>query len=103
MNQVAARTNPAPIELDGIDQAIIGLLRRDGRLPYRAIALFVELGQAVLGGGVADLGQGQPDVPGLFRITGAHGVETFLEGLRPGRRRSHEERDSQKRGQTTLV
>ena len=69
----------------------------------RAFALFVQLGQAVLGGGVADLGQGHPDIPGLFRIAGAHGIETLLEGLRAGRRRCHEQHDSQKRGQRSLA
>ena len=37
MNQVAP-TVSSPIELDATDNAIIALLRGDGRLPYRAIA-----------------------------------------------------------------
>lgn len=37
MNQLAA-LQPAMIELDEIDHAIIGLLRQDGRMPYRSIA-----------------------------------------------------------------
>ncbi|MEZ5566825.1 MAG: Lrp/AsnC family transcriptional regulator [Halioglobus sp.] len=37
MNDLAA-TAPELIELDAIDQAIIDLLRLDGRMPYRAIA-----------------------------------------------------------------
>jgi len=35
MNDLAP---PRPIELDETDQAIIALLREDGRMPYRAIA-----------------------------------------------------------------
>ena len=38
MNNLAAKAEPALIELDGTDNAIIELLRRDGRMPYRAIA-----------------------------------------------------------------
>ena len=38
MNQAAVRTSSRPIELDATDESIIGLLRRDGRMPYRAIA-----------------------------------------------------------------
>jgi DNA-binding Lrp family transcriptional regulator len=39
MNQPAPNSAPAaPIELDATDQAIIDLLREDGRMPYRAIA-----------------------------------------------------------------
>ena len=40
MNDLAAKphTTSAPIALDDLDNAIIDLLRGDGRLPYRAIA-----------------------------------------------------------------
>ena len=40
MNQVAQESSAvrSPIELDATDNAIIALLRGDGRLPYRAIA-----------------------------------------------------------------
>lgn len=38
MSGPGAATAPAPIELDGTDEAVIELLRADGRLPYRAIA-----------------------------------------------------------------
>ena len=38
MNNLAAKAEPALIELDDTDNAIIELLRRDGRMPYRAIA-----------------------------------------------------------------
>ncbi len=48
MNQVAVDAAPAPIELDGTDQAIIELLRRDGRLPYRAIARELDLTEATV-------------------------------------------------------
>ena len=34
---------PAPIELDEVDQRIIGLLREDGRMPFRALAQAVGL------------------------------------------------------------
>ncbi len=37
MNQAATAVS-TPIELDATDNAIIALLRRDGRMPYRAIA-----------------------------------------------------------------
>ena len=38
MNKVAATTASKPITLDDTDQAIIDLLRADGRMPYRSIA-----------------------------------------------------------------
>jgi DNA-binding Lrp family transcriptional regulator len=38
MNQPSPRTPAGHIELDETDHAIIALLRKDGRLPYRAIA-----------------------------------------------------------------
>ena len=38
MNDLAASPRPALIELDETDDAIIELLRADGRMPYRAIA-----------------------------------------------------------------
>ncbi|MEH6636480.1 MAG: Lrp/AsnC family transcriptional regulator [Halioglobus sp.] len=38
MNDMAANAAPVPIELDATDEAIIALLRADGRLAYRAIA-----------------------------------------------------------------
>ena len=38
MNDLAASPRPALIELDDTDDAIIELLRADGRMPYRAIA-----------------------------------------------------------------
>ena len=38
MSGLPAPVDPALIELDETDEAIIGLLRTDGRLPYRAIA-----------------------------------------------------------------
>ena len=38
MNRPAAMESALSIELDATDQAIIGLLREDGRMPYRSIA-----------------------------------------------------------------
>jgi Lrp/AsnC family transcriptional regulator for asnA, asnC and gidA len=38
MNRPAALDAALPIELDATDQAIIDLLREDGRMPYRSIA-----------------------------------------------------------------
>lgn len=38
MNRPVALESALPIELDATDQAIIGLLREDGRMPYRSIA-----------------------------------------------------------------
>ena len=38
MNNLAASSDSAHIELDATDQGIIDLLREDGRMPYRAIA-----------------------------------------------------------------
>jgi Lrp/AsnC family transcriptional regulator for asnA, asnC and gidA len=38
MNDLAAPPRPSHIDLDATDQAIIELLRQDGRMPYRAIA-----------------------------------------------------------------
>jgi DNA-binding Lrp family transcriptional regulator len=46
MNQPVAQTSSAPIELDAEDQAIIDLLRQDGRLPYRSIARELDLTEA---------------------------------------------------------
>ena len=43
MNDLAANTLPALIDLDATDQAIIDLLRQDGRMPYRAIARELEI------------------------------------------------------------
>lgn len=38
MNDLSANALPAMIELDDIDNAIIELLRADGRMPYRSLA-----------------------------------------------------------------
>lgn len=38
MSRLPSAAAPAPISLDGTDQAIIALLRADGRLPCRSIA-----------------------------------------------------------------
>jgi Lrp/AsnC family transcriptional regulator, regulator for asnA, asnC and gidA len=38
VNNLAASSDSAHIELDATDQGIIDLLREDGRMPYRAIA-----------------------------------------------------------------
>ena len=43
MNDLAANSLPALIDLDATDQAIIDLLRQDGRMPYRAIARELEI------------------------------------------------------------
>ena len=43
MNEPAAAREPGPIELDASDDAIIALLRADGRMSYRAIAREVGL------------------------------------------------------------
>ncbi|MEP1471542.1 MAG: Lrp/AsnC family transcriptional regulator [Halieaceae bacterium] len=50
MNQAAesASTAVPPIELDATDNAIIELLRGDGRLPYRAIARELGLTEATI-------------------------------------------------------
>jgi Lrp/AsnC family transcriptional regulator for asnA, asnC and gidA len=48
MNQPVAQTTTAPIELDAQDQAIIDLLRQDGRLPYRSIARELGLTEATV-------------------------------------------------------
>ena len=50
MNQAAesATTAVSPIELDATDNAIIALLRGDGRLPYRAIARELGLTEATI-------------------------------------------------------
>ncbi|MEM9255529.1 MAG: Lrp/AsnC family transcriptional regulator [Pseudomonadota bacterium] len=45
MNDASAVLPSAPIELDSIDQAIIDLLRRDGRMSYRAIARELEVAE----------------------------------------------------------
>ncbi len=48
MNQPVPQATPAPIELDAEDQAIIALLRQDGRLPYRSIARELGLTEATV-------------------------------------------------------
>lgn len=45
MNDLSARAQPAHIDLDAIDQAIIELLRKDGRMPYRAIARVLDIAE----------------------------------------------------------
>ena len=45
MDKLSARTKPQPINLDATDQAIIALLRADGRMPYRAIARAVDVSE----------------------------------------------------------
>jgi DNA-binding Lrp family transcriptional regulator len=48
MNDMSATALPALIELDEADDAIIALLRADGRMPYRAIAREVGLTEATV-------------------------------------------------------
>lgn len=48
MNNLAAATTSGPIELDEIDNAIIELLREDGRMPYRAIARELDITEATV-------------------------------------------------------
>ena len=45
MNDLTARTGSGMIELDDTDQAIIELLRADGRMPYRAIARALDIAE----------------------------------------------------------
>ena len=45
MNEVASSAVPRAIELDDTDQAIIDLLRDDGRMPYRAIARELQIAE----------------------------------------------------------
>jgi Lrp/AsnC family transcriptional regulator for asnA, asnC and gidA len=45
MNDLSARAQPTHIDLDAIDQAIIELLRKDGRMPYRAIARVLDIAE----------------------------------------------------------
>ena len=55
MNDLAANSAPALIELDSTDHAIIELLRRDGRMPYRAIARELGVSEATVRGRVRRL------------------------------------------------
>jgi Lrp/AsnC family transcriptional regulator for asnA, asnC and gidA len=48
VNQPATATAPGPIELDSTDQAIIELLREDGRMPSRAIARELDITEATV-------------------------------------------------------
>ena len=48
MNDLAANAAPVLIELDDTDQAIIDLLREDGRMPYRAIARQLEITESTV-------------------------------------------------------
>jgi len=45
VNQLTPHAPAAHIELDETDQAIIALLRKDGRLPFRAIARELEIAE----------------------------------------------------------
>lgn len=45
MNDLSSHSRAAPIELDDTDQAIIELLRQDGRMPYRAIARALDVAE----------------------------------------------------------
>jgi DNA-binding Lrp family transcriptional regulator len=45
MNQPSPRARAEHIELDETDHAIIALLRKDGRLPYRAIARELDIAE----------------------------------------------------------
>ena len=45
MNQVSPRAQAGHINLDETDQAIIDLLRKDGRMPYRAIARALDIAE----------------------------------------------------------
>jgi Lrp/AsnC family transcriptional regulator for asnA, asnC and gidA len=48
VNDLSASPRPSsavPIDLDATDQAIINLLRKDGRMPYRAIARELDIGE----------------------------------------------------------
>lgn len=45
MNDLSDNAAPALIDLDEIDQAIIGLLREDGRMAYRAIARQLDIAE----------------------------------------------------------
>ena len=48
MNNMSANVAPALIELDATDDAIIALLRADGRMPYRAIARELKLTESTV-------------------------------------------------------
>lgn len=48
MNNLAANPVAGLIELDGLDQSIIALLREDGRMPYRAIARELDITEATV-------------------------------------------------------
>ena len=48
MNDLATSADPSPIDLDDTGNAIIELLRRDGRMPYRAIAREVGVTEATV-------------------------------------------------------
>jgi DNA-binding Lrp family transcriptional regulator len=45
MNDLSSRSHAVHIDLDDTDQAIIALLRQDGRMPYRAIARELEVSE----------------------------------------------------------
>ena len=48
MNQVATQTQAVPVALDDTDNAIIALLREDGRAPYRSIAKSLDITEATV-------------------------------------------------------
>jgi DNA-binding Lrp family transcriptional regulator len=48
MNNMSANVAPALIEIDATDDAIIALLRADGRMPYRAIARELKLTESTV-------------------------------------------------------
>ena len=45
MNDLSPRARATHIDLDDTDQAIIGLLRKDGRMPFRAIARELDIAE----------------------------------------------------------
>ena len=45
MNDLTANAPMTPIDLDEIDEAIIALLRQDGRMPFRAIARELDIAE----------------------------------------------------------
>jgi DNA-binding Lrp family transcriptional regulator len=50
MNDPSSRASVVHIDLDDTDQAIIALLRQDGRMPYRAIARELEVSENTVRG-----------------------------------------------------
>ena len=76
MNDLSAPAHTAPIDLDATDQSIINLLRKDGRMPYRAIARELDIALKTVEAHRARImvKLGVTSLAGLVRLAVQHGL-----------------------------